>query len=316
MLRRAKNLLPVNRPGAHSKAVMALSLISLTWGSTWMVSRKAVQYMPPLQLASIRQLLAGSLFVLYYTRKKAVWPVGWEWVNIFILSLLNFLLTNGLTTWGVQYISGGLAAIIAAIFPLWLILIGIFQDRTGLSFRAFAGFLLGFAGICLIFYDHLGDFLYPDFRFGIFISLLASLTWAIATIYTKKQAARFNPYFSIGLQMLISGALLYLISLFSGRVIAIRDIPWQSWAGIGYLALVGSALSYFAYLYALQRLPAGQVSIYAYINPVVAVALGAVWLGERLTLFIALGVLVTLYGVYLGSTRKFEMHNGIGFVEK
>jgi drug/metabolite transporter (DMT)-like permease len=299
MLTRDKNPLLINQRELRSNAIIALGLISFTWGTTWMVSRKAVQYMPPLELAAIRQLLAGTIFVLFFLRKKAVWPKGREWISIFILSMLNFLLTNGLTTWGVKYISGGLAAIIAAIFPLWLILIGLFRNRSGVSAKALIGFFLGFAGICLIFYDHLKDFLNADFRFGIFISLTASLTWAFATLYTKRQAALFNPYFSIGLQMLISGVFLYLISFASGRIIPIQNIPWQSWAGIIYLALIGSVLSFFAYLYALQHLPTGQVSIYAYINPVVAVLLGSVILGEKLSFYIVLGGLVTLYGVYL-----------------
>jgi drug/metabolite transporter (DMT)-like permease len=298
-----------NQRESHSKAIIALSLISFTWGTTWMVSRKSVQYMPPLELAAIRQLLAGAIFVLFFLRKRAVWPRGREWISVFILSLLNFLLTNGLTTWGVKYISGGLAAIIAAIFPLWLILIGLIRNRTGVAIRAMLGFLLGFAGICIIFYDHLKDFLNADFRFGICISLLASLTWAFATLYTKQQALRFNAYFSIGLQMLISGVLLYVISLVTGKMMPVQNIPWQSWAGIGYLALIGSVLSFFAYLYALQHLPTGQVSIYAYINPVVAVFLGSLILGERLTPYIVLGGLVTLYGVYLVN-QDFQREKG------
>jgi drug/metabolite transporter (DMT)-like permease len=299
MLTRDKNPHLINQRESRPNAIIALSLISFTWGTTWMVSRKAVQYMPPLELAAIRQLLAGTIFVSFFLRKRAIWPKGREWISVFILSLLNFVLTNGLTTWGVKYISGGLAAIIAAIFPLWLILIGFIRNRSGITTRALIGFLLGFAGICLIFYDHLKDFLNADFRFGILISLSASLTWAFATLYTKQQAALFNPYFSIGLQMLISGVLLYLISLGTGRVIPIQNIPWQSWAGIAYLALIGSVVSFFAYLYALQHLPTGQVSIYAYINPVVAVILGSLILGEKLGIYIVSGGLVTLYGVYL-----------------
>jgi drug/metabolite transporter (DMT)-like permease len=290
----------INQRETRSKAILALSLVSFTWGTTWIVSRKGVQYMPPLQLASIRQLLAGLLYISFFIYKKATWPKGKEWVTVFILSMLNFFLTNGLTTWGVKYISGGLAAIIAAIFPLWLIVIGLFSNtQSKISLKAFIGFLLGFGGICIIFYDHLKDFLNADFRFGIFISLTASLTWAFATLYTKQQATQFNPYFSIGLQMFISGILLYGISSATGKTISLQQIPWQSWAAIGYLAIIGSVVSFFAYLYALQHLPTGQVSIYAYINPVVAVLLGSLLFGEKFTLFIGVGGSITLYGVYL-----------------
>jgi drug/metabolite transporter (DMT)-like permease len=284
----------------RSKAILALAFISFFWGTTWMVSGKGVQYMPPLQLASIRQILAGLVYVAFFLYKKAAWPKGKEWTTVLLLSLLNFFLTNGLTTWGVKYISGGLAAIIAAIFPLWLVVIGLFGNKqSAISVKALIGFLFGFGGICIIFYDHLKDFLNVDFRFGIIISVSASLTWAFATIYTKKLASQFNPYFSIGLQMAISGISLYIVSLATGRSIPLQQVPWQSWSAIAYLVIFGSVLSFLAYLYALQNLPTGQVAIYAYINPVVAVIMGSLILGEKLTAFIVLGVLVTLYGVYL-----------------
>ncbi len=300
MLTTGKTYTAFRQRSSRSKAIFALSFVCFSWGTTWMVSREGVHYMPPLQLASIRQLLAGLVYILFFLFKKMTWPKGKEWGAILILSLLNFFLTNGLTTWGVKYISGGLAAIIAAIFPLWLVVIGLLgNSRSKISLKALMGFLLGFAGICIIFYDHLKDFLNADFRFGIILSVTASLTWAFGTIYTRQQANRFNPYFSIGLQMFVSGISLYIISLSAGNVVPLRQIPWQSWSAIVYLVIVGSVFSFFAYLYALQRLPTGQVSIYAYINPVVAVILGSFIFGERLTVFIAGGGLVALYGVYL-----------------
>ena len=287
-------------PGKRSSAILALSLVSFLWGTTWIVSRQGVRYVHPLQLASIRQTLAGLLYVVYFLFRRASWPRGKEWWTVLILSLLNFFLTNGLTTWGVKYISGGLAAIIAAIFPLWLVIIGLLgPPKSKVSPKAMLGFLLGFGGICIIFYEHLKDFLNKDFRFGIFISLAASLTWAFGTLYTKQKAAQFNPYFSIGLQMLISGVLLSGASRLSGAAIPLSSIPWQAWASIGYLVLFGSVITFFAYLYALQYLPTGQVSIYAYINPVVAVLLDTIIFREKMTIYIALGGMVTLYGVYL-----------------
>src|SRR5690606_12915917 len=100
-----------------------------------------------------------------------------------------------------------LGSIMAAIFPLWLVVIGLFNKGSRMPNGAIAGLLLGFGGVCIIFYEHIADFLKPDFRFGIFISLIATWTWAFGTIYTKKQAARFNPYLSLGLQMVIAGLL-------------------------------------------------------------------------------------------------------------
>ena len=165
--------------------------------------------------------------------------------------------------------------------------------------RAIIGLLMGFGGVCIIFYEHLHNFLVADFRFGIFVSILATWGWAFGTIYTKKHAAKFNPYFSIGLQMLIAGTALTATSHNSGNVIPVSSIAWQSWAAIAYLVVVGSIISFIAYLYALQNLRTEQVSLYAYINPIVAVLLGWLIFSETLTIFIAAGGLVTLAGVYI-----------------
>jgi drug/metabolite transporter (DMT)-like permease len=256
--------------------------------------------MPVFQLAGIRQVLAGVLFLVYFLAKKSSWPVGREWLSILVLSFLNLFLTNGLTTWGVKFIPAGLAAIIAAIFPLWLVLLGLLQKpRSPIPPKALLGLLLGFGGVCVIFFEHLGDFFHADFRFGILISLLASLSWALGTLYTKKQATQFNPYFSIGLQMIISGIAFYAIALAGHQTLPLIEIPAAAWGDLLYLVVVGSGLSFLAFLYALQHLPTEQVSIYAYINPVVAVLLGAWLFGERLTVYIGLGGLIALYGVYL-----------------
>jgi drug/metabolite transporter (DMT)-like permease len=291
----------------QTKALLALSLVCLFWGTTWLASKEGVRYMPALQLAGIRQLLAGLCYVLFFIARGTVWPRGRAWRIILMLGVLNFTLSNGLSTWGVKYISAGLGSIIGAIVPLWLVLISIIGARTRVPPKMVLGLLLGFSGICVIFYEHLHDFLNPQFRLGIFLSLASTWSWAFGTIYTKKHATGFNPYFSLGLQMVISGSLLTLLTYVTGMRIPIGDIPWQSWSAIAYLVLIGSVVAFVAFLYALQHLPTEQSSIYAYINPIVAVLLGWILFGEILTPFIIAGVLLTLYGVYLVNRAALKL---------
>lgn len=292
------NPVSIHKKGTRVKALFALALVSFFWGTTWLASKQGVKHMPALQLAGIRQFLGGLAYLLFFLGKGRVWPRGAEWGPILMLGLLNFVLSNGLSTWGLEYIPAGLGAILGAIFPLWLVVIGLFRGQS-IPAKAILGIVLGFAGICIIFYEHLSDFLDSRFRFGLLISVAATWTWAFGTLYTKKKAASFNPYFSIGLQMLISGIVLYSIALVSGRSIPVAEIPWQSWAAVGYLVLFGSVLSFVAYLFALQNLPTEQASIYAYVNPIVATVLAALLFDEKFTVFIVLGGIVTLSGVYL-----------------
>lgn len=303
------NPLQIHKRGKRVKAFFALAMVCFFWGTTWIASHQGVQYMPALQLAGIRQFLGGSCYVIYFMLKGAKLPKGKEWTGILILSFLNFMLSNGLSTWGVKYVSAGLGSIIGAIFPLWLVVIGLFSSKSNSSSKAIIGLLLGFAGICVVFYEHLHDFFNPAFRFGILLSVASTWSWAFGTLYTKKHAVHFNPYFGLGLQMVISGATLFSITHVADIAIPITQVPWQSWAAIAYLVVFGSVFSFIAYIYALQRLPTEQVSIYAYINPVVAVLLGWIMFGETLTPFIIVGVLITLYGVFLvnKAVRKLKL---------
>lgn len=301
------NPFTIHKKGTRSKALFALVTVCILWGTTWIASKEGVRHMPALQLAGIRQLIAGLLYVGFFIYRGAALPRGKEWNHILVLSFLNFIMSNGLSTWGVQYISAGLGSIMGAIFPLWLVVIGLFAAKGKPPRNAIIGLLLGFAGVCVIFYEHLGDFLIPAFRFGILLSLIATWTWAFATLYTKKQAAQFNPYFSLGWQMLISGVTLLVFtktgSLFVNTpehiFVPLENIPWQSWMAIAYLIIFGSLLAFICYLYALQNLPVEQASIYAYINPVVAVLCGWLMFSEKVTVFIAVGGLITLTGVYM-----------------
>lgn len=287
-----------SKRSTRAKAFFALAVVCFFWGTTWVASREGVRHMPALQMAGIRQSIGGFFYLVYFLARGYPFPKRKEWGPILMLSFLNFMLSNGLATWGVKYISAGLGAIIGAIFPLWLVVIHLLGNSNRLKKSTVVGLLLGFSGICVVFYEHLQDFLNGEFRFGILISLIATWSWAFGTLYTKEHALRFNAYFALGLQMIISGPVLYTISLLAHDAVPLSSVPWQSWAAIGYLAVFGSVISFIAYLYALQNLPTEQVSIYAYINPVVAFVIGAAFFGEKITAIIVAGVLITLYGVF------------------
>jgi drug/metabolite transporter (DMT)-like permease len=281
------------------KALLALAWVCFFWGTTWLASKVAVnQGVPGLQVAAIRQFLAGILYIIFFVVKKQPWPKGKQWGIIIILAVLNFMLSNGLSYWGLQFITSGLASIIGAIFPLWIVLINLFGGER-MPPKALTGLIMGFGGVCIIFADHLQDFLNADFTLGIILSVLATISWAAGSLYTKKHAANFNPYFSLGLQMIISGIALSGVIKTTGQYVPLAQIPANTWWAILYLIIIGSILTFIAYLYSLQHLPTSLASLYAYINPVVAVLLGVIIFNEKLNMFVAVGGAVTIAGVYL-----------------
>ncbi|WP_291147570.1 DMT family transporter [Flavobacterium sp. UBA7680] len=278
--------------------IMALCWVSFFWGTTWLASKEGVKHMPALQLATIRQFLGGLIYVGYFLLKKEPWPKGKQWRTILVLSFLNFVCSNGLSTWGVKYMTSGLGAIISALFPIWIIIINFFNGER-IAKMALFGILISFGGICIIFIDYIADFLRPDFQFGIILMTASTITWAFGILQTKKKAASFNPYFSLGLQMLISSVFLFGITESTGVNIPLSEIPSESWWAIGYLVIIGSVLTFIAFIYTLQHLPTEISSIYVYINPIVAMILGSIIFGETLTQAIAIGSAVTLTGLYM-----------------
>jgi drug/metabolite transporter (DMT)-like permease len=278
--------------------ILALIWVSIAWGTTWIASKEGVKHMPSLQLATLRQFIAGVIFVVFFMFKKAIWPNRNQWKTIVILAFLNFVFSNGLSLWGLKYISSGLGAVIGTLFPIWIILINFFRGEK-VSNLALKGMILSFIGICVIFSDYLSDFLKPDFRIGILVSLIATVTWAFATLYTKEKAASFNPYFSLGVQMLVSSSVLFIGTTIAGSAVSISEIPTAAWLSIGYLVIIGSVFTFVAYIYALQNLPTELNSVYVYINPIVALVIGAIYNNEPFSLLLLSGGFITLIGLYL-----------------
>ena len=138
------------------------------------------------------------------------------------------------------------------------------------------------------------------------LSLIASVTWAFGTLFTQKNAQGFNPYFGIGLQMMISSTVFLGHAYISGDAIALTEIPAKAWWSILYLVTIGSTATFVAYIYALKHLPVSLTSVYAYINPIVAVLIGSFALDEKITMLVVIGGLVALLGVFLvnNSFRK------------
>ena len=290
----------MNNPSEKNSALFAVGVVSILWGTTWMASKIAVKSMPALQVSGMRHLIGGSLYVGYFFFKKFPFPTKEQFIRIFWVSLIMFVLCNGFSVMSVQYIPSGLAAVVGAMSPLWVAVFGllIFRD-TKLSHITTAGLLLGFGGVLITFYDYIEELADSNFILGVIYGLIASITWALGTLLTVKDSKKLDPYYSMGWQMFLSGIMLSVFSFATNQHVPISSIGTEGWLSLAYLIVVGSVIAFMAFIYALKRLPATQVSIHSYINPLVAIIIGDLMMHEGLTAYLVIGTIVTLLGVYL-----------------
>mgnify|MGYP003334769028 CR=1 FL=1 len=291
----------------RTQGLTAVGIVSILWGTTWMASKIGIKYLPALQLSGLRHIIGGGLYVIYFAVFRKMFLRRDQFLRIFMMAVIMFVLSNGLSVLSVVYMPSGIASVVGAIAPIWVVIISyLFQKKTSFLPQTIFGIILGFAGVVICFYDYFNEIKEGSFALGIFFGLISSITWAIGALLTAKQAKDTDPYFSLGWQMLISGILLNLISYTLGDFVTINHLPMEAWLSVGYLVLVGSVIAFGAYVFALKRLPAALVTFHAYINPIVALIIGSIMLDERLTANIALGTLATLLGVFLvnNSFRK------------
>lgn len=289
-----------------TKAYIALALVSFFWGTTYVAARVGAQQMPGLFMAGVRQFLSGLILVSFFLVKGARLPAWKEIRRISLQGIFLLCIANGLLTWAMEYISGGLASIIVALVPMFIALFTVLFSRCAkITKWMMAGLVIGFAGVMMIFYDYLGELQHKTFVIGVVLALISVLSWSFGTVYTARQKPTIAILFSVGLQMLIAGVIMLIVCGLTGKYVNLAEAGQSSWMALLYLIIFGSLIAYTAYVFAITKLPATQVSIYAYINPIVAVGLGWLFLAEKINAWMIGGMLVTLCGVYLVN-REFK----------
>jgi drug/metabolite transporter (DMT)-like permease len=282
------------------KAYIALGLVSFFWGTTYIAARIGAQHMPGLFVSGVRQFSSGLILVSFFLARGYSIPAWDALKKISLQGILLLAIANGLLTWSLEYISSGLAAIIAALVPLFITIFTIWLSScTKITRWMIIGMLIGFGGVLTIFYDYLGQLHSKSFVLGVVLALLSTLSWSFGTVYTSKQKLSTDILFAVGLQMLVAGVTILIVCGLTGKYVNLAATGHASWLALAYLIVFGSLLAYSAYVFAISKLPPAQVSIYAYINPIVAVGLGWLLLQEKMNANMALGTAITLSGVWL-----------------
>lgn len=283
------------------KGYLALFITSVVWGTTWVASKMGVNEIPPLQMAYIRQLISGFCFVAFFLfYKKSSLPTFRQFRWIFVMAILMFVFANGLSTWSLKFIPTGLSALIGALYPLSVVIIErVFFKSKRMTILTFIGLFMGISGVGIVFYENAFNSNSLSFGIGLSLSVIAMLSWSFGTIFISRNKANINPYYGTGWQMLISAVILMVIAEATQPTVPVIEISFKVWMVILYLVIFGSVISFVAFIYSMKKLPAAISSLYAYINPLVAMVTASIVLNEKLTINILWGAIVTLIGVFL-----------------
>jgi len=265
------------------KTLLAFGIIYLVWGSTFYAIRVGVAEVPPLLFAALRFVAAGLLVYGWALATKERSPRGREWLSVSLLAFLIFLVDYGLLFWAEQRVPSGIAAVILATIPAFMALSEIIILRTQrLTARLAIALLLGIAGVAVLMNRSFGGLLggSPVDTSGAVGLIIGAVTWSIASALARKLPLPTSKVMSSGVQMLVGGIMLAVVSAARGEWPAFHPatVSLSVWIALLYLIFAGSIAGFTAYVWLLHNESPTKVGTYAYVNPVVAVILGY-WLG-------------------------------------
>jgi drug/metabolite transporter (DMT)-like permease len=288
---------------SQTSIILALSAVYVFWGGTYLAMKIAIETIPPFIMGGTRFLTAGLLVYIWEIYKGQKLPEKSHWLYASLLGILMLLIGQGGIIWAQQYVPSGVAAIIFATVPLWMTLISwVCQGAQRPNNLVIFGLFLGFFGIVLqVKNSLLGVDINSNHWVGYIVLILAAVSWAWGSVFSRVFRLPASPLMSIALQMLTGGTFYIVVSLLKGewKQFEVLSISLGSMLSLGYLILFGSIIGFGAYIWLLKVADPTMVSTYAYVNPVVAVFLGCTLAGEPLTLNDAVVAMLILTSVVI-----------------
>lgn len=291
-----------------TKIWLALLALYIVWGSTYLAILFTVETIPPFLSAGVRFLVSGGILFLWRWAAGDRMPTKRQWRSTAIVGIFLLLGGNGLVSFAEQRIASGIAALIVGTVPLWLVLIEALRPGgVRPSWQAILGLIIGFGGIYMLVGPselNVGS-LQLD-TIGIGAVILASFLWSIGSIYSRGADMPASSLMATGAEMLIGSAALFVVSglLEEWRGFDLAAVSTQSWLGLAYLITFGSLVGFVSYIWLLKNAPVSLVATYAYVNPLVAVFLGAWLAGETINARILIAGLVIIGSVMLINQTK------------
>jgi drug/metabolite transporter (DMT)-like permease len=269
---------------SRARIWVALAVVYVVWGSTYLGIDLAVRTIPPFLMASVRFLIAGALLYVWAIRRgdRTDRPTARHWLSAFLIAAPMLAVGNAAVGWAEQTLDTGTASLIIASVPLWMALLDRVFYAQRLARAIVLGLVIGFAGVGLL--------VAPGGAGGAgsraaFVLVFSSLAWGTGSLYSRQAKLPQRPQVAAAMQMLAGGLMLTVVGAVSGELGRVHSgaISLESWLGLAYLIVAGSLLGFTAYMWLLRAAPTSLVGTYAYVNPVVAVLLGTILLGEPLT---------------------------------
>ncbi|MCL6610861.1 MAG: EamA family transporter [Peptococcaceae bacterium] len=287
-----------------TRAYLAYGTVCIVWGSTYLAIRIGVSDLPPALFAGVRFILAGLIMLAFVYFSKHKLPGTARDLRVTaIVGLFLLFGGNGLVVWSEQYMPSGITALIISTTPLFVAILDcLVPGGTLLNFKGWAGLILGFSGVGVLALP--GSALEEINPQGLAGILAASFLWAAGSVYSARNPVSGSMLAASALQSLVAGLALTLTGILAGET-ASFDLTPRGAGAMLYLVFAGSILGYSCFLYILKAMPPAIAMTYSYVNPVVAVVLGWLVLGESVTLRQVLAAFVILAGVMLVQSSRF-----------
>ena len=292
---------------ARHAGYLHLAIVYVVWGSTYLAIRVAVRPeggFPPFALGALRMLLAGAILLGWAAlRRTRIALSGRDAVTLALAGLLMLPLGNGLVNWAERRAASSYAALLVGSVPIWTAVIEAILDRCRPTTRVIISLTVGFAGLVLLVAPGLAQ-AGPADAGAILALLVAPITWACGSVLQTRRPVAVSPVVSAGYLHLFGAAGFAVLFLALGEPLPAPSAA--AWGAFAYLVLIGSVGAFTSFVRVLRLLPTRVVMTYAYVNPVIAVVLGAILLGERMTLADAGGMALVLVGVWgvLGAKER------------
>jgi drug/metabolite transporter (DMT)-like permease len=282
--------------------------VCVVWGTTYLAIRISLETLPPFLMAAIRWLAAGSILAVALTLRGERLPRPGAWPSLTILGILLLGFGNGGVVWAEQTVPSGLAAVLVATCPFWMVGIDVLMPGgEALTLRRNAGLVVGFGGIVLLVWPEIQ--VGPsgrEFMNGVIATQVACLGWAAGSAYARRrghgEAKDENVLATAAFEMLFGGLVLLGLGMVRHEAARLVFTP-RTASALAYLVFVGAIGGFTAYAYALKHLPVATVSLYAYVNPIIAVILGTLILNEPFSARMAVSAAIVLTGMALVRTE-------------